>query len=42
MASKHFAVPSHEEFALAGVDFEPGERIKFDLLHSDVVRQASG
>ena len=29
-----FTVSADKKFALAGVDFVPGERIKFDLLHS--------
>jgi hypothetical protein len=33
--NSHFTVPTDEKFALAGVDFVPGERIKFDLLYSE-------
>lgn len=35
----HFAVPTDEKFALARVDFVPGERIKFDLLYSEITGQ---
>jgi hypothetical protein len=33
--SSHLTVPTYKKFALTGVDFVPGERIKFDLLYSE-------
>ena len=37
----HFTVSPDKKFALARVDFVPGERIEFDLLHSKMLYQVS-